>query len=203
LNGTCIFSEIRLHHRCHATNISLTAVFILFKFAKLKSFNQLKTKTDRLVYDSCWLSSTKVYKIERERKTCKSFLKINVVIKGGRTWAGFITRVISSNMMRVSIHLCNPNWHSIYIIFVSIFLLNDLPRLMGLNESDSKDEERSFHPVRPSRSLRSNFIRFGRSFFPTSNRWGETVRRFSRTPSAGRHMMSLVDLPVSSSVSRR
>ena len=115
----------------------------------------------------------------------------------------FITRFISSNMMRVSIHLCNPNWHSINIIFLSIFLSNDLPRLMGLNESDSKDEERSFHPVRPSRSLRSNFIRFGRSFFPTSNRWGETVRRFARTPSAGRHMMSLVDLPVSSSVSRR
>jgi hypothetical protein len=74
-------------------------------------------------------------------------------------------------------------------------------RLMGLNESDSgKDEERSFHPARPSRSLRSNFIRFGRSFFPTSNRWGETVRRSARrTPSAGRQMMSLVHLPGSSS----
>ncbi|EFX67846.1 putative FMRFamide perprohormone [Daphnia pulex] len=78
-------------------------------------------------------------------------------------------------------------------------------RLMGLNESDSgKDEERSFHPARPSRSLRSNFIRFGRSFFPTSNRWGETVRRSARrTPSAGRQMMSLVDLPASSSSSSR
>ncbi|XP_046637317.1 uncharacterized protein LOC124315587 [Daphnia pulicaria] len=74
-------------------------------------------------------------------------------------------------------------------------------RLMGLNESDSgKDGERSFHPARPSRSLRSNFIRFGRSFFPTSNRWGETVRRSARrSPSAGRQMMSLVHLPGSSS----
>lgn len=201
MNGTCIFSEIRLHHRCHGTNISLTAVFILYKFVKLKSCNQLKTKTDRLVHDSYWLSSTKVYKRERERKTCKSFFD-KCRQKGREGVGGFITLVVVQHD-EISIHLCNPNWHSIYIIFLSIFLLNDLPRLMGLNESDSKDEERSFHPVRPSRSLRSNFIRFGRSFFPTSNRWGETVRRFARTPSAGRHMMSLVDLPVSSSVSRR
>lgn len=78
-------------------------------------------------------------------------------------------------------------------------------RLMGLNESDGKDEEEQLsHPARPSRSLRSNFIRFGRSFFPSAaSRSGATIRRSARAPIARRRMMRLVDLPTSLSSSRR
>ncbi|KAI9562594.1 putative FMRFamide perprohormone [Daphnia sinensis] len=77
-------------------------------------------------------------------------------------------------------------------------------RLMGLNESDGKDEEEQLsYPARPSRSLRSNFIRFGRSFFPSAaSRSAATVHRSARAPIARRRMTSLVDLPTSLSSSR-
>ena len=46
-------------------------------------------------------------------------------------------------------------------------------------DTDTSEEQSALIAGRPSRSLNSNFIRFGRSFFP--NRWAsETNRRFAR-----------------------